>query len=321
MAAILALLCFGCLLMLGYGFSMWLQQRLAAQRELMNRLRSMAGISAGSEESRSLLKDQRLSGIPAFDVLLSRAPIIAPLVRTIQQAGLRRRVGEVLLYIPLLGCIAYLFCSLIGLRPIVRLVVAIIMALMPILVVSRMRTKRLQMFGEQLPDSLDLVRSALQAGHGLIAAFQVVAETFPDPVATEFRYIVDEVRLGLPFRDALYNLAVRVGDPNVPILVVGVLTAQDVGGNMAEVIDNVTHTIRERAKLRRDIQVLTAQGRLSGLVLTALPFGVGGFMYLYNPTYFRPMIERPTGHLLMMYGICSLLAGHFMVRRIVKIEV
>jgi tight adherence protein B len=195
------------------------------------------------------------------------------------------------------------------------------MGMIPILVVSRLRATRARLFAEQLPDSLDLVRSALQAGHGLIAALQVVADTFPDPISTEFRYIVDEIRLGLPFRDALYNLAGRVGDPNVPILIVGILTAQDVGGNMAEVIDNITHTIRERARLQRDIQVLTAQGRLSGLVLTSLPFIVGTFLFLYNPSYFRPMIERPVGQMLLLYGICSLLLGHVMVRRIVKIEV
>jgi tight adherence protein B len=112
-----------------------------------------------------------------------------------------------------------------------------------------------------------------------------------------------------------------MGDTNLPILVVGILTAQDVGGNMAEVIDNCAHTIRERAKLQRDIQVLTAQGRLSGLVLTALPFFVGGFMFLYNPSYFQPMVERRTGHLLMLYGAASLLMGHFLVRRIVKLRV
>jgi tight adherence protein B len=280
----------------------------------------MAGI-AGGEENRSVLKDQRLSGIPAFDALLAQTPIIAPLVLTIQQAGLRRRVGEVLLYIPLLALIAYLFCSLLGRGFLVRLLFAVIFGMLPILIVSRMRARRLRLFGEQLPDSLDLVRSALQAGHGLIAALQVVADTFPDPVATEFRYVVDEVRLGLPFRDALYNLAVRVGDPNLPILVVGVLTAQDVGGNLAEVIDNITHTIRERARLQRDIQVLTAQGRLSGLVLTSLPFVVGTFMYVYNPDYFGPMVERPIGNYLLLYGIISLLIGHLLVRRIVKIEV
>ena len=320
MAAILSLLCFVCLVLAGYGFSMWLQKRLVAQRELLSRLRSMAGISGGGDTG-SLLKDQRLSGIPAFDRILSQTPLIAPLVRTIQQAGLRRRVGEILLYIPLLASIGYLLCTLLGQPVVVSIVVALLLGMAPIAIVSRMRSKRLQKFSEQLPDSLDLVRSALQAGHGLIAAFQVVSETLPDPLATEFRHLIDEVRLGLPFRDALYNLVARVGDRNLPILVVGILSAQDVGGNMAEVIENITHTIREREKLQRDIQVMTAQGRLSGLVLTALPFGVGGFMYVNNPTYFGPMVERPVGHYLMLYALVSLLLGHLMVRRIVRIEV
>ena len=320
MAAILAILCFFCLVMAGYGISMWIQQRLAARREVLDRLRGMAGFSM-TDETRSLLKDQRLSGIPAFDALLSRTPFVAPLVRMIQQAGLRRRVGEVLLYIPLLGSIGYLVCALAGLRTSFCILAAFLLGMLPILIVSRIRAQRLRLFGEQLPDALDLVRSALQAGHGLVAAMQVVGDTFPDPVSTEFRYIVEEVRLGLPFRDALYNLAARVGDPNVPILVVGILTAQDVGGNMAEVIDNITYTIRERAKLQRDIQVMTAQGRLSGMVLTALPFIVGTFMFVQNPDYFGPMVTRPTGQRLLLYAICSLLAGHLMVRRIVKIQV
>jgi len=320
MAAILAVLCFFALVMAGYAGAMWIQQRLSARREVLDRLRGTTGLTV-TDETRSLLKDQRLSGIPAFDALLSRTPLVAPLVTMIQQAGLRRRAGEVLLYIPLLGSIGFLLCTLFGARMPVRIVVTLVVAMIPVLVISRMRTQRMRLFGEQLPDALDLVRSALQAGHGLIAALQVVGDTFPDPVATEFRWIVDEVRLGLPFRDALYNLAARVGDVNVPILIVGILTAQDVGGNMAEVIDNITYTIRERAKLQRDIQVMTAQGRLSGLVLTALPFIVGTFMFLRNPTYFSPMVTRRTGQMWLLYGCISLLAGHIMVRRIVKIQV
>ncbi len=320
MATILAVLSFFCLATAGYGFSLWFQQRLAAQRELLGRLRGMAGMSAG-DSSGSLLKDQRLSGIPAFDAILSQTPLVAPLVRMIQQAGLTRRVGEVLLYIPLLASIGFLVCALMGLPLVARIAVALVLGMLPILVVGTMRRRRVQKFGEQLPDALDLVRSALQAGHGLIAALQVVSETFQDPIAAEFRHLVDEVRLGLPFRDALYNMASRVGDRNLPILVVGILTAQDVGGNMAEVIDNITHTIREREKLQRDIQVMTAQGRLSGLVLTALPFVVGGFMFLYNPEYFSPMVDRTVGHYLLFYGLASLLVGHLLVRRIVRIEV
>src|SRR5262249_35778061 len=159
-----------------------------------------------------------------------------------------------------------------------------VMGLMPILVVARIRRKRLLLFQEQLPDSLDLIRSALQAGHGLVTAMQVASETLPDPVAMELRYVVEETRLGLPLRDALYHLSERVGAPTVPLLIVGILVSQEVGGNLAEVVDNTAYTIRERAKLQRDVRVLTAQSRFSALVLTLLPVAVGLFMATFNRT-------------------------------------
>ena len=129
------------------------------------------------------------------------------------------------------------------------------------------------------------------------------------------------MRLGLPLRDALYNLAARVPDGNLPVLVVGILIAQEVGGNLAEVTENIAHTIRERAKLGRQMQVMTAQGRLSGAVLAALPFIVAVLMYAVNPLYFRPMIEQRTGHYLLAYALVSVLYGHFVIRRLVRIKV
>jgi hypothetical protein len=156
MAAILALLSFGCLVLAGYGLSAWIQQRLVARREVVTRLRGATGIQmGGGNEAGSLLKDQRLSGIPAFDALLARMPLIAPLVAMIQQAGLRRRAGEVLLYIPLLALIGYLVCALLGFKLPIRLAVCGVLGLIPIAIIRRMRSKRLYQFSEQLPDALD----------------------------------------------------------------------------------------------------------------------------------------------------------------------
>src|SRR4029450_1437937 len=118
-------------------------------------------------------------------------------------------------------------------------------AMLPLLVLRRMARSRQKRFADQLPDALDLVRAALQAGHGLLAAMAGVAGEFPDPVAQEFRDVSEEVRLGRPLREALDNLAERVANPDVRLLEVGILTAQDVGGNLAEVLDNVSYTIRE----------------------------------------------------------------------------
>jgi tight adherence protein B len=319
MTALIALLCFVTIVVAGYGFSIWAQQQLVARDTMVNRLRSLAG-SADPGTSRSLLKDQRLSGIPLLDAFLNRLPLVRPLVQMIAQAGLRRRAGEVLLYIPLLAAITFLLATILGAPRVISIPIAFVAGAIPLFIVSRMRRKRSIRFAEQLPDALDLVRSALQAGHGLLAAFQVVSETFADPVAQEFRYVVDEVRLGLPLRDALYNLGSRVNDPNIPILVVGVLTAQEVGGNMAEVIENVTHTVRERERLFRDVRVMTAQGRMSGMVLTSLPFLVTFAMLLTTPGYFEPMLRQPAGHYMLAYALVSVFFGYVVVRRLVRLE-
>jgi tight adherence protein B len=320
MSGIAALMLFVALTLGGYGVALWMQQRNEARKALAVRLESMTGPGLDRLVA-PLLKDQRLSTIPMLDALLSSIPFVKPMVRMIRQAGLKRRVGEVVLYIPLLAVIAFLLSVLLGLPALIGALLAVVAGAAPLIIVARIRQKRTMKFAEQLPDGLDLVRSALQAGHGLLSALNVVAETFPDPLSQELRWVTEEVRLGLPLRDALYHLVERVDDANLPILVVGVLVAQDVGGNLAEVIENVAYTIRERFKLMREMRVLTAQGRLSALVLTCLPFGLGAFLMVMNPRYFNPMITTTTGLWMLGYALLSILIGHVAIRRIVQIRV
>ena len=320
MLGIAALAIFTAVVLVGWAASAAVRERDAARRARAGRLRG--AMDPGTDaQSAPLLKDQRLSSIPLLNAFLASVPAVGPIVKTIRQAGLRRRVGEVLLYVPLLGCIGFLVALLAGWGAMVGAPLAVGAGALPLLVVRRIRRQRTARFGEQLPDALDLVRSALQAGHGLLSAFAVVADTFADPIAQELRHVVEEVRLGLPLRDALANLVERVDEPNVPILVIGILVAQDVGGNLAEVIDNIAYTIRERAKVLREVTALTAQGRLSGGVLTALPFVVASVMYVFNRGYVAPLLETPEGRWMIAYGLVSIAIGHLMIRRIVRIEV
>jgi tight adherence protein B len=320
MLGLAALLIFVSAVLVGYAASVAAREREEAKRALAGRLRGMTDRDVETRAA-PLLKDQRLSTIPLLNALLNRIPGVGPVVKMIRQAGLRRRVGEVLLYIPLLACIGFLTAVLVGWGPFVGLVVAVGAGAVPLVAVQRIRRQRTVRFGEQLPDALDLVRSALQAGHGLLSALAVVADTFPDPIAQDLRHVVEEVRLGLPLREGLNNLVERVDDPNIPILVVGILVAQDVGGNLAEVIDNIAYTIRERAKVLREVNALTAQGRLSGGVLTSLPFLVGLVMFFFNRAYFAPLLETTQGHFLIVYALVSITLGHLIIRRIIKIRV
>ena len=321
MSALLALLVFLALILCGYAAAVWAREQGESREALDRRLATMAGTTTASASRGTLLKDERLSGIAVLNSLLGRVSLVRPLVKTIRQAGLKRRAGEVLLYIPLLACLAFLLTILVGGPPRVGILLALVAAVVPIVIVRRMRTKRMLLFAEQLPNALDLLRAALQAGHGLLTAIQVVADEFPDPIAQELREVGDEVRLGLPFRDAMYHLTERIDDPNLPILVIGILIAQEVGGNLAEVLDNITYTIRERFKLMREIRVMTAQGRLSGGVLTALPFLVAGALTLLNPEYVKVLIDRPTGHWMIGYALVSVLIGHVIIRRLVTQKV
>jgi tight adherence protein B len=313
-----ALLVFLTVALVGYAAAGAVDRRETARRTIRERLDSMAGRGGGEA---SILKDHRYSRIALLDALLGRLTLTAPLVRMIRQAGLSNRVGEVVLYIPLVACSALLLVMLLTENRALAVVAGIVGGAVPIFVLQRKRSRRMRLFSEQLPDALDLVRAALQAGHSVGTALYVVADEFPNPLAEEFRIVAEEMRLGLPLRDALYGLRDRVDDVNVPILIVGVLVAHEVGGNLAEVLDNVSYTIRERFKLLRDVQVMTAQGRFSGRVLTALPFMGGLFMYFFNPVYFAPMLDDPRGKYLIAYALVSILLGHLIIQRIVRIRV
>jgi len=319
MFAIVALSVFALIAAAGWALALGLRTReekgLALERRLGLAPEQRTHIPA------PLLKDQRLSSIGVFDWVLTRLPLVPAISRVIRQAGLRRRAGEVLLYIPLLGCIALLVTILFDGGVVLGVMLGALAAATPLLVVYRMKRTRALQFAEQLPDALDLIRAALQAGHGFATALGVVANEFPNPIAEEFREVAEETRLGLPLREALYNLHDRIDDPDLPVLIVGVLIADESGGNLAEVLENISHTVRERFKMSREIRTLTAQGRLSGSVLTGLPIIVGLANYTLNPTYFKPMVTTSLGHMMLLYALGSLIVGHFVIRRLVRIDV
>ncbi len=320
MLALLAIALFFVVVAAGGALAAWARTRDESDRTLEQRLDLAAGSSRVAAAA-PVLKDQRRSTIGMFDNLLARMPFVPAVERMIRQAGMRRRAGEVLLYVPLLAVLGFLTVLVVQGNPLIALAIGGVLGMIPLWLVQRRRHVRAQRFAEQLPDALDLIRAALQAGHGFATALMVVASEFPDPIAEEFREVGEETRLGLSLREALNNLNQRIDDPDLPMLIIGVLITDDSGGNLAEVLDNIGHTVRERFKMSRDVRTMTAQGRLSGLVLTALPFIVGGASYFLNPTYFQPMLHNPTGQYMLGYGILSVIAGHFVIQRIARLDV
>src|SRR5262249_18775656 len=304
----------------GYALTIMVGARDQAAEVLRRRLATVIGTTDGARGA-SVLKDRRFSTIGVLNTFLSRFGIVTALARMASRAGLRKRAGEILLYLALAACAAFLLVTLATDNLLLGFAVGALGAIAPLVMIRRIGRARAALLAEQLPDALDLVRAALQSGHGLMSAFAVVSEEFPDPIAQEFHNVTEEVRLGLPLRDALDKLADRVDNADIPLLQTGILVAQEIGGNLAEVLDNIGYTIRERYRVQREIRVLTAQGRMSGGVLTAMPFIAALGMSIFNPGYYTPLLQTQSGHYMLAYAAVSLMLGHLVVRRLVKVKV
>jgi tight adherence protein B len=189
------------------------------------------------------------------------------------------------------------------------------------LLVKRRSTLRLRRFEEQLPGAIDLMGRAIRAGHPLSAGLQMVADESIDPVAGEFRQVFEEQRFGLPFDDSMYGIADRVPLVDVRILITAILIQREVGGNLAEVLDNLAEVIRERFKIRRQLRVITAQGRMSGYVLAVMPIAVGLAIMIINPPYVKILFYHPIGKLLTLTAVILQILGYLWIRKIVDIEI
>ncbi|HEX7247806.1 MAG TPA: type II secretion system F family protein, partial [Actinomycetota bacterium] len=182
-------------------------------------------------------------------------------------------------------------------------------------------SRRTEKMREQLPDVLTVLASSLRAGHSFMQALDTVAREIPQPAATEFQRVVAEIRLGRPIEEALEALATRVGSADFKWAVLAVNIQREVGGNLAEILDNVADTLRERAMMRRQIKVLTAEGRLSAWVLVALPIGIAIYMFAVNPDYIGLLVTTKTGWYMSGTAVILLGLGVVWMRKIVDIDV
>jgi tight adherence protein B len=188
----------------------------------------------------------------------------------------------------------------------------------PFLFISVKRQRRFFRFEELFPDSMDLLARAVRAGHAFTSGLEMIAKEMPAPLSEEFRRTYEQQNLGLPLRDALENMARRVPLADVRIFVTALLIQRESGGNLAEILDNLSGIIRERFKLMRQIQVLTAQGRLTLYILIALPPLVGLMIFFVNRSYLMLLFTEPLGHRFLLAGIILQVMGFFVIRKIVQ---
>lgn len=201
----------------------------------------------------------------------------------------------------------------------------------PPIYIGMSASKRMRMFDSQLSDTLNLWVNALRSGYSVLQGMEAIATELPPPVSVEFERVVQEVRLGLSVGQALDNMYNRVPSEDLDLVITAVNIQREVGGNLAEVLDNISFTIRERVRIKGEIRTLTAQGRISGYIIALLPVGLGAILYLINPEYVSQLWIKedpfiipgviPCGYLLIALGIIMIGAGAFAISKIVDIEV
>lgn len=297
----------------------WNAYRGPEAKRMEKRLRAM---SAGVEvQGSSLLKQRMLAQTPTMDRLLLRIPRIHKLDRLLMQSGLRMTVAGFLSSTLLLALIGLLLGGLLGMPVIIVIPIGVAFGLLPLMYVTRAKHKRLLLIEQQLPDALDLMARAMLAGHAFTSGLKMVAEETSDPVAGEFSIVFDEINYGISVPDALVNLATRVPSTDLRYFVISVMIQRETGGNLAELLNNISMLIRARLKLLGTVRVLSAEGRLSARILTALPFALAGVIYLINRDFLSVLWTDPVGPKIVAGALVVMVLGIFWMWRIIKIRV
>jgi tight adherence protein B len=288
-------------------------------RERLSTVQKTPERDAGQELA--ILRDEVMSKIPALDNLLRRSPQIAGLQTLLEQADVKSRAGNVLLLCVLSGAGLALIVLLFTGFPQFAWLALILGAFLPYSYANYKRSKRFSKFEEIFPEAIDTLARAVRAGHAFTTALELIASEIAEPVASEFRKLFEEQKFGLPVRDALVNLTERVPLVDVKFFVTAVMLQRETGGNLAEILDNLSYVIRERFKIMRQVRVHTAQGRMTMMLLMGLPPIIVITMQAMNPSFIKPLFDDPIGHLLIVVGITLQTIGYFVIRKIIQIQV
>jgi len=299
-----------------------LDQRSAQARLIKERLANeRKAPERAPEDELALLRDEQLSDIPALDNLLRRSSRIAGMQKMLEQSGVSLRAGNFLGFSALAGIAATLIAYTLSKRMEVAWFALLVGFVMPYAYVSFKRSKRFEKFEELFPEAIDTLARAVRAGHAFTTALEMITNEVAEPISGEFRQLYEEQKFGMPVRDALMNLTERVPLVDVKFFVTAVMLQRETGGNLAEILDNLSYVIRERFKIQRQVRVYTAQGRLTMALLMGMPPIIVVVMMVLNPAFIHPLFADPIGHTLLVAGIALQTVGYFVIRKIIRIQV
>ncbi len=295
---------------------------LLMRRQLDSRVQEL---SSGPEEATTatalLLKVQHAGPMPALDRLLGETTRGSALGRWIDQSGVKASISSVLAAAACSGLLVGVVAGLVWHSRWTFLAGAAAGVMLPFLVLRIKRGRRLRAFEEQFPEGLDLISRALKAGHAFATGLKMVADEMPEPVGPEFRKTFDEQNFGLPMKDSLDNLTFRIPLLDVRFFATAVLIQRETGGNLSEILENLSQVVRERFKILRQVRVYTAHGRFTGYVLLALPAFLGIALSFINPDHMKTLFHDPLGRMLLTGALVMQTMGFVWIKQVIKIEV
>jgi tight adherence protein B len=322
MPAIIALLVFVVVALATFVGASLVDQRRAQARLIRDRLATaQKAPERDPDEELALLRDEQLSKIPALDTLLRRSARVSAIQDSLVQAGMKLRAGNFLVLCLVCGGLAGITALLETRNVAIGWVALIIGAFLPYSFVSYRRQKRFEKIEELFPEAIDTIARAVRAGHAFTTALEMISNEASEPLAGEFRQLFEEQKFGMPVRDALMNLTERVPLVDVKFFVTAVMLQRETGGNIAEILGNLSSVIRERFKLQRQVRTHTAQGRLTMVLLMGMPPAVLTILWLFSPDFVHPLFYDPIGHALLVVSIALQTIGYFVIRKIIKIQV
>jgi tight adherence protein B len=268
-----------------------------------------------------LARQELLSEIPTLNRALLQMQFATRLRRVIDQADLNITVTRLLMFSAMAGILGALAASMLTPMWVISLAAGLAAAAIPFIHVFWKRSQRLRSFLELLPDALDLMSRALQAGHAFPEALHMVSTEMPEPIATEFRKTYEEQNLGLSLKLALENLAERVPLLDLRLCITAILIQRETGGNLAEVLEKVAYTIRERFRILEDLKTLTTSSRMSAWILCGLPIFIALAVTVMNPEYMSVLWSDPRGHTLLAVAVALQITGMLVIRKILRIKI
>jgi tight adherence protein B len=291
----------------------------AESAALRNRLKADGG-RAVRKELVILKPAEKLSGVVTLNNMLQQMErVVSPLQRDLNMAGMKITVATLLLSAGVLGLLAFLVVSYVAGNRMFGVAAGVLATFIPFIVVRQKKASRLRKFEEQFPEAIDLISRALRAGHAFTTGLAMVAEEIQKPVGEEFQLLYDRQNYGMPLPDAMKAFAARVPLIDARFFVTAVLTQRETGGNLGEVLDNLSRVIRDRFRVKRQVRVLTAHGRITGWILAGLPPALAAALFVLAPGQIKMLISDPLGVQMIVGALVLQVIGTLIIRKLVNI--